>query len=50
MQKILVVAFLLFSLANSLLANEGYTKQEIEIMISKMVILGFKGENVNQND
>jgi beta-N-acetylhexosaminidase len=50
MQKILVVAFLLFSLANSLLANEGYTKQEIERMISKMVILGFNGENVNQND
>ena len=51
MQKsFLVVVFLLFTICNSLLANESYTKEEIQKMISKMVILGFNGENVGQND
>ena len=51
MQKsFLVVVFLLFTICNSLLANESYTKEEIQKMISKMLILGFNGENVGQND
>ena len=51
MQKsYLVVVFLLFTICNSLFANENYTKEEIQRMISKMVILGFNGENINQND
>ena len=51
MQKsFLVVVFLLFTICNNLLANESYTKEEIQKMISKMVILGFNGENVGQND
>ena len=51
MQKsFLVVVFLLFTICNSLFANENYTKEEIQRMISKMVILGFNGENVGQND
>jgi beta-N-acetylhexosaminidase len=32
------------------LANEAYTKEQIERMISKMVIIGFKGETVSSND
>ena len=51
MQKsFLVVVFLLCTICNNLLANESYTKEEIQKMISKMVILGFNGENVGQND
>lgn len=36
--------------SNFLLANENYTKDKIEKMIAKMVVLGFKGETVNSND
>ena len=46
-KKILILTFLICS---NLFANGNYTKQEIERMISKMVILGFNGENVNPND
>jgi beta-N-acetylhexosaminidase len=46
-KKILILTFLICS---NLFANGSYTKQEIERMISKMVILGFNGENVNPND
>ena len=43
-----VFLFILFSV-NSF-ANEIYTKEEIQSMISKMIILGFKGETANPNE
>jgi beta-N-acetylhexosaminidase len=46
-KKILILTFLICS---NLFANGSYSKQEIERMISKMVILGFNGENVTSND
>lgn len=46
-KKVLILVFLICS---NLFANGNYTKQEIERMISKMVILGFSGENINPND
>ena len=46
-KKVLILVLLICS---NLFANGNYTKQEIERMISKMVILGFNGENVNPND
>ena len=51
MQKSLLVLFFLFCIGfNNLFANEKYTKEQIEKMISKMVVLGFNGETVNSND
>ena len=49
-KKVFVLVVLVFSICNSLFASENYTKQEIERMISKMVVLGFNGESVNPND
>ena len=51
MQKRFLVLFLLSCIVcNNLFANEKYTKEQIERMISKMVVLGFNGETVNSND
>ena len=47
-KKVLVLVILLFGL--NLFANNGYSKQDIEKMIAKMVVLGFHGEKVNNND
>ena len=49
-KKVFILVFLIFSFSVNLLANGSYSKQEIEKMISKMVILGFSGESVNPND
>ena len=49
-KKVFILVVLIFSICNSLFASENYTKQEIEKMISKMVVLGFSGENINPND
>ena len=49
-KKVFILAVLVFSICNSLFASENYTKQEIERMISKMVVLGFNGETVSSND
>ena len=49
-KKVFILVILLFSFSFNLFAKEAYSKQEIERMISKMVILGFNGENINQND
>ena len=46
-KKILILVLLI---CGNLFGNSNYTKQDIERMISKMVILGFNGETVNQND
>ena len=46
-KKILILVLLI---CGNLFGSSNYTKQEIERMISKMVILGFNGETVNQND
>lgn len=37
-------------LVSSIFAQENLSKEKIEKMIAKMVILGFKGENINSND
>ncbi|MDD2894446.1 MAG: glycoside hydrolase family 3 N-terminal domain-containing protein [Aliarcobacter sp.] len=51
MYKKVSISILLFLLVcNNLFANEKYTKEQIEKMISKMVVLGFNGETVNSND
>lgn len=42
------VLFLFFSV--NIFASETYSKQDIEKMISKMLIIGFNGETVNSND
>ena len=47
MLKKLILPMLLIS---TLSATENYTKEKIEKMISKMVVLGFKGESANSND
>ena len=47
MHKIFLV--LIFLIYSNLFASN-YTKQDIERMISKMVILGFSGETINPND
>lgn len=47
-KKFLILAILFVT--NSLFANETYKKQDVEKMIAKMVILGFNGTSVNQND
>lgn len=49
-KKVLVLVLMLVSFCVNSFANEAYTKEQIERMISKMVILGFKGESVNSND
>ena len=49
-KKVFILVFLIFSFSVNLLANGSYSKQEIEKMISKMVILGFSGETINPND
>ncbi len=49
-KKVFILVFLMFSFSFNLLANGSYSKQEIEKMISKMVILGFSGETINPND
>ena len=49
-KKVFILVVLVFSICNSLFASENYTKQEIERMISKMVVLGFNGETVSPND
>ena len=49
-KKVFILVFLIFSFSVNLLANGSYSKQEIEKMISKMVILGFSGESINPND
>lgn len=45
-----ILLFLCFFLSINLFAKEAYSKVEIEKMIAKMVILGFNGEKVSQND
>lgn len=51
MYKKVSISILLFLLVcNNLFANEKYTKEQIEKMISKMVVLGFNGETLNPND
>lgn len=51
MYKKVSISILLFLLVcNNLFANEKYTKEQIERMISKMVVLGFNGETVSPND
>jgi len=47
----MIKKILLISLLNTLLfsADETYSKQQIEKMIAKMVILGFKGESIDAN-
>ena len=49
-KKFLVIIVLVCSFCINLFANESYTKEQIERMISKMVIIGFTGETVNSND
>ena len=49
-KKVFILVFLIFSFSVNLLANGSYSKQEIEKMISKMVILGFSGETFIPND
>ena len=49
-KKVFILIALVFSFNFNLFAGESYSKQEIEKMISKMVILGFSGENINPND
>ncbi len=47
MLKKLILPILLISVLG---ANENYTKEKIEKMIAKMVVLGFKGESINSTD
>jgi beta-N-acetylhexosaminidase len=49
-KKVLVLVFIFISICVNSFANEAYTKEQIERMISRMVIIGFKGETVNPND
>lgn len=42
--------FILLLLSNALFANQNYSKQELETMIGKMVILGFYGTNISSKD
>ena len=49
-KKVFILVVLVLSFGFNLFANNNYSKQEIEKMISKMVILGFHGEKINQND
>ncbi|MDY3200832.1 MAG: glycoside hydrolase family 3 N-terminal domain-containing protein [Arcobacter sp.] len=49
-KKFLVLIFICCFGFNNLFANESYSKEDIEKMIAKMVILGFNGENISQKD
>ena len=49
-KKILILVIIFVSFCINSFANEVYTKEQIERMIAKMVILGFNGENINSND
>ncbi len=49
-KRVLLLLVLVFSFNLNIFANESYTKQDIEKMISKMLIIGFNGETVNSND
>jgi beta-N-acetylhexosaminidase len=49
-KKILVLVIIFVSFYVNSFANAVYTKEQIEKMISKMVIIGFKGETANSND
>jgi beta-N-acetylhexosaminidase len=49
-KKILILVIIFVSFCINSFANEVYTKEQIERMISKMVIIGFKGETANPND
>jgi len=49
-KKVLSLILLFASFCVNSFANEAYTKEQIERMISKMVILGFNGETVSPND
>ncbi|MGE4462135.1 MAG: glycoside hydrolase family 3 N-terminal domain-containing protein [Arcobacter sp.] len=49
-KKFLVLVFICCFGFNNLFANESYSKEDIEKMIAKMVILGFNGENISQKD
>ena len=49
-KKVLVWSLLFLFTCNNLFANEKFSKEQIEKMISKMVVLGFSGETVNPND
>ena len=49
-KRVLLLLVLFFSFNLNIFANESYTKQDIEKMISKMLIIGFNGETVNSND
>lgn len=50
MTKIIKVFFLLFLISTNSFSEEVYTKDKIEKMIAKMVVLGFKGESVSSED
>ena len=49
-KKFLVWSLLFLFTCSNLFANEKFSKEQIEKMISKMVVLGFSGETVNPND
>ena len=49
-KKILILVIIFVSFCINSFANEVYTKEQIERMISKMVIIGFKGETANPYD
>ena len=49
-KRVFLLLVLVFSFNLNIFANESYTKQDIEKMISKMLIIGFNGETVNSND
>ena len=49
-KRVLLLLVLVFSFNLNIFASESYTKQDIEKMISKMLIIGFNGETVNSND
>uniref|UniRef100_UPI0040481D70 glycoside hydrolase family 3 N-terminal domain-containing protein n=1 Tax=Aliarcobacter sp. TaxID=2321116 RepID=UPI0040481D70 len=51
LKRILILCMFCFSLSIGLFANdEAYTKENIEKMISKMIVLGFNGETIQSND
>jgi beta-N-acetylhexosaminidase len=49
-KRVFLLLVLVFSFNLNIFANDSYTKQDIEKMISKMLIIGFNGETVNSND
>ena len=50
MRSISKVFIALIVLSSSLFSSESLSKEKIEKMIAKMVVLGFKGETINSND